>query len=199
MNNECDIREVNRRLCRSLPKDLSIEEITHFALLQPMDINFNKFAEFCKSKEIPLTVVSDGYIEYIKPLLSQIGQSELQVFCNKFGIDSDGFYPIFYGAVEGCYCSTASCKRNVVLNHSSDDDIVVYIGDGYTDFCGAEHSDIVFAKSHLAAYCNKHRIPHYTYKTFFDVYRILENKIKTKNLHPRHQARMKRKSAFETE
>ena len=178
---------------------MTLDEITNFALLQQIDANFNKFVEFCKELNIPITIVSDGYIEYIKPMLSKYNLDYLPVFCNKLGKDEMGYYPVFFGAVEGCYCTTASCKRNVVLNHSCDDDIVVYIGDGYTDFCGAEHSDIVFAKSKLAAYCTEHKIPHHPYKTFFDVYRILDNKIKKNNLHPRHQAKMKRKSAFESE
>ena len=109
------------------------------------------------------------------------------------------FEPVFYGAVDGCLCPTASCKRNVVVNNSTDDDIVVYIGDGHTDYCGAEHSDIVFAKSRLAAYCSKNRIPHHPFNTFFDIYRILEKKIKNNELHHRHQAKMKRKTAFEIE
>jgi len=199
MNNEYDVKEVNRRLCRSLRHDLTTEEITNFALLQPLDVNFIKFVEFCKVNNIPITIVSDGYEEYIRPILSQYNLSDIAIYCNRLVKDEEGFYPAFFGAVEGCHCSTASCKRNVVLNNSEEKDIIVYIGDGYTDFCGAEHSDIVFAKSKLAAYCNEHKIPHHPYKTFFDVYRILENKIKTNNLQPRHQARMKRKLAFETE
>jgi 2,3-diketo-5-methylthio-1-phosphopentane phosphatase len=199
MNNECDVRELNKRLCKSLPADLTFDEIKNFAIEQPIDPNFKKFVGFCKKNKFALTIVSDGYDAYIKPILEHHQLSDIPVFCNSLMQSKGIFYPKFFGAVEGCYCSTASCKRNVVLNNSSDEDISVYIGDGYTDFCGAEHSDIIFAKLKLAAYCNEKRIPHYPFKTFFDVFKILENNIKTKKNRQRHQAQMKRKDAFETE
>jgi 2-hydroxy-3-keto-5-methylthiopentenyl-1-phosphate phosphatase len=86
-----------------------------------------------------------------------------------------------------------------LLNNTNDDDIVVFVGDGHTDYCCAEYADIVFAKSKLAAYCNEKRIPHYPYKTFFDVMYILENCKTNGRLRHRHQAQMKRKTAFEAE
>jgi len=197
-------------LCNSLRNDLTFEEIFLFAIEQEIDPNIKKFISFCDENNINFTIISDGYDAYINPILQHHQLDYLPVYCNTLIKKNNGilkqvngniglFEPIFYGAVEGCLCPTASCKRNVVVNNSADDDIVIYIGDGYTDYCGAEHSDIIFAKSHLAAYCNKNRIPHHPFKTFFDIYRILEKKIKNNELHHRHQAKMKRKAAFKIE
>ena len=47
----------------------------------------------------------------------------------------------------------ANCKRNHILNSSSDDDITIYIGDGWSDTCAAEHCDFIFAKKSLLKYC----------------------------------------------
>ncbi|MDR0926329.1 MAG: MtnX-like HAD-IB family phosphatase [Ignavibacteria bacterium] len=189
---ECDIRELNRRLCGSLNPDLTLEEIHNWALEQELDAYFSRFLAFCDLHKYNFTVVSDGYDAYIKPLLTSV-QCDCPYYCNRLVKDENGFDVEFFGASESCVCSTASCKRNVVVNNSSDEDIVIYIGDGHTDYCGAEHSDIVFAKSNLARYCNAHRIPHYPYKTFFDIQRILE---KGNFLRHRHQSLMKRRRAF---
>jgi hypothetical protein len=107
--------------------------------------------------------------------------------------------PIFPGATESCKCFCASCKRNSVINQTNEDEIIVFIGDGYSDFCAAEHSDIIFAKKNLAAYCNENKLPHYPFNTFFDVKRLLSDAIKTHKLKKRNQAEMNRKKAFETE
>jgi len=86
-----------------------------------------------------------------------------------------------------------------MLVNSGPDDIIIFVGDGYSDYCAAEHADIVFAKKHLAAYCNKNRIPHYPWTSFFDVIRLLEDAEKKHNFRVRHQAFLKRKKAFEVE
>jgi 2,3-diketo-5-methylthio-1-phosphopentane phosphatase len=194
-----DVIELNKRLCNSLKSDLSFEEIYLFAIDHELDTYFVKFIDFCVNNKINFMIVSDGYDAYINPILHHHQLDFLPVYCNLLIKRNNIFEPSFFGAVEGCLCPTASCKRNVVINNSADEDIVIYIGDGHTDYCGAEHSDIVFAKSRLAAYCNEKRIPHYPFKTFFDIYRILDSKIKNNDLHHRHQAKMKRKSAFEME
>ena len=198
-----DVKELNRRLCKSLKPELTFEEISEFAVKQEIDAYFAKFIAFCEGNNLNFTIVSDGFDAYINPILQHHRLAHLPKYCNSLVKQSNVFEPKFYNVVIDCQCFTqcltASCKRNVVLNNSSDDDIVVYIGDGHTDFCASEHSDIIFAKSKLAAHCNKNHIPHHYFKTFFDIYRILDNKIKSNELHHRHQAKMKRKSAFEIE
>ena len=194
-----DIRELNKQLCNSLNNNLTFAEITSFAIKQEIDPFFIKFISFCNNNNINFTIVSDGYDAYIKPILQHYQLDYLPLFCNSLIRKNNFFEPHFYGAVEGCKCTTASCKRNVVINNSNNEDIIIYIGDGHTDFCGAEHSDVIFAKLRLATYCNKNKIPHHPYKTFFDIYRILDSRIKNNNLHQRHQAKMKRKLAFQIE
>lgn len=197
--NHSSIKKLNEQLCHSLQKNLTYEKIAEFATKMEIDAYFIKFLDYCKENQINFTVVSDGYDAYIKPIFAAKNLNYFPVYCNFLKQNENGFYPEFFGAVESCTCSTASCKRNVVLNNSKDDDIIVYIGDGHTDFCGAEHSDIIFAKSKLAAYCNENKIPHHPFKSFFDIIRILDNSIKEKKIKQRNQALMKRKAAFEAE
>ena len=45
--------------------------------------------------------------------------------------------------------TSANCKKNHIINHSSDDDITIYIGDGNSDKDAAQYCDFIFAKNDL--------------------------------------------------
>ncbi len=188
-------------VCSKLDKNIGFEDIRSFALKAETDSYFPRFAEFCKDNGLKLSIVSDGFDAYIYPILNKLELGGLSVFCNELYRDAESAYvPHFPLAGESCTCPCASCKRNAVLTSIADDDIVVYIGDGLSDFCAAEHADIIFAKKKLAAHCNQNRIPHYPFTTFFDVLRILKKILSEKTrLKGRHQARLLRKKAYETE
>ena len=196
---EITIAEYWHQLCAALPPAATEAAIRSFALAEDVDPYFRPFVEFCRDNAIPLHIVSDGFDTYIAPLLEREGVGDIPRFCNRLVFGADTPRPVFPLASESCRCFCASCKRNAVLNISTDDSLVVYIGDGYSDFCAAEHADIVFAKGNLAAHCTRNRIPHHPFHTFFDVLRILKKLITGQSLRPRHQARLKRKEAFETE
>jgi 2,3-diketo-5-methylthio-1-phosphopentane phosphatase len=198
-NGEINIRQYWRSVCASLKAGTTAQNIAEWSEKFDVDPYFKPFAEYCKDNNIQLSIVSDGFAQYIKPVLSKLELSFLPVYCNEM-IFSDVVTPVFTGASESCTCLCASCKRNAVINNVPEDGIIVFIGDGYSDFCAAEHSDIIFAKKSLAAYCNANKIPHYPFKNFFDIKRIFENQIILQNkLKPRRQAELKRIKAFETE
>lgn len=200
LKGEISIYQYWNIVCKSLKPGLTEQEIIDFALRIETDSYFKMFAEYCRENDIPISVVSDGFLTYIRPVIDSMQLEWLTVYCNFLEFSSESCpKPIFPRASESCKCLCASCKRNTILMNTPSDSIIAYIGDGYSDFCGVEHSDIVFAKDALAAHCNKNRIPHFTYSSFFDVYRILSNMKKSNNFRVRHQAMLKRKEAFEIE
>lgn len=199
VSRELAIADYWQQLCANLPPSATEESMVEFALAEETDPYFRPFVEFCRESSIPLHIVSDGFSTYIRPVLEREGAGDIPRFCNQLLFGPGTPEPMFPLASESCNCLCASCKRNAVLSMSADDSIIVFIGDGYSDFCAAEHADIIFAKSNLAAYCTRNRIPHYPFHTFFDVTRILKKLIAERSLRPRHQARLKRKEAFETE
>lgn len=200
LRRELSIAEYWQRLCEAVPDENAEQAIREFALAEPADPYFRTFTEFCREHGMPLFIVSDGFDTYINPVLEREGASELPRFTNRLLFASSGTpEPVFPLASESCQCFCASCKRNAVLNVSASDSLIVFIGDGYSDFCAAEHADIVFAKKALAAHCTKHRIPHHPFHTFFDVLRVLKKLVDDNSLRPRHQARLRRKEAFEIE
>ncbi|MFP4527433.1 MAG: MtnX-like HAD-IB family phosphatase [Candidatus Kapaibacterium sp.] len=197
---EIDIKEYWRILFEKLRPEATPESIEQFALSCEIDPYFSKFAEFCREQGIPIAIVSDGFDSYIRPILEAHGLDWIDVYCNEM-VFADGSRPRphYPYASESCECFCASCKRNSVVTRTPPDRLIAFIGDGYSDYCAAEHADIVFAKRYLAAYCNEHRLPHYTFKTFFDVLKIFKSVLPRKKLKERHQAMLKRKKAFETE
>jgi 2,3-diketo-5-methylthio-1-phosphopentane phosphatase len=198
---DINIKEYWEILFENLRKDVAPALVEEFALGCEIDPYFPKFVRFCRNNNIPLAVVSDGFDAYIRPLLRAHDLDWLPVYCNEMIFPAEGGppRPHYPYASESCECFCASCKRNSVVAHTPPDRKIVFIGDGYSDYCAAEHADIVFAKRFLAAYCNEHRLPHHTFKTFFDVLKIFKSVLPRKKLKVRHQAMLKRKKAFETE
>lgn len=196
---EIRVAEYWRIALSTFGPDAGEEAIRAFARQQELDPYFAEFREFCRRRGIPLTIVSDGFDTYIETLLDQHSLADIPVFCNRLTFSGPSPVPFYPMASESCTCFCASCKRNALLDAAHPDSILVFVGDGRSDACAAEHADVIFAKGHLAAFCNAERLPHYPWKNFFDVKRLLENALRDHKTRPRHQAFLKRKEAFETE
>lgn len=199
------------RLCaRSFPDTITREEIMEWSAQFEIDPYFKQLYSFCLDNQIPVTIISDGFEEYVRPILERAGFGEIDITTNLFrnGASSlqgegevlnDRLIPTFPSASESCRCFGAGCKRNEILRRLLPDQLVVFVGDGSSDLCAAEHSDVVFAKDKLAAYCNQEKIPHFTYNSFFDVNRLFQLKYRASEFRPRHQAVLRRVEAYRNE
>jgi len=186
------------KLCSMLPKGTTLDDLREQAKQFDIDPYFKNFVEYCENKDLDLYIVSDGFDFYINQILEQNGFN-LPVVSNKLIEKENRLVPEYTYASESCNCYSANCKRNFVLNKSDDTSLKIYIGDGYSDFCAAEHCDIIFAKKYLAAHCNENSLPHYNFKTFFDVKRILEKKINENTFKKRNRATVNAKNAYKYE
>ncbi|MEW6506634.1 MAG: MtnX-like HAD-IB family phosphatase [Bacteroidota bacterium] len=159
------------------------------------DNTFIKFTEFCFSNRFELRVLSDGLDYYINNILKRENLLSLEVFSNQLMFDDKKLIPVFPHTDEECD-RCANCKRNHILNCSSDEDFSVYIGDGWSDFCPAQYCDFIFAKNSLLKYCEVNRITYFPFSNFDDVVtRLIELKGK-KKLQKRHQAKLKRQEIY---
>jgi 2-hydroxy-3-keto-5-methylthiopentenyl-1-phosphate phosphatase len=93
----------------------------------------------------------------------------------------------------------ACCKRNIMLTKSSDDDVIVYIGEGYSDRCPAQYADIVFAKDELQKFCQEKNISYFLYDSFDDILVRMSELLVKKRVKKRREAEMKRREAFVAE
>ena len=144
-----------------------------------IDSTFASFIGFCGTKGFACTIVSDGMDHYIQRILNRHGLGHVPFLANTLDLvpaeDSqkvrlDPSFPHTDEACDRCAC----CKRNHMLSLTGDNDVLVYIGEGYSDRCPARYADIVFAKDELLKYCRQENIPYFEYRTFGEIRHRLE-------------------------
>jgi 2,3-diketo-5-methylthio-1-phosphopentane phosphatase len=196
---EISVAEYWRGVFTTLDPALTPEALDEYLAAIPIDPGFADLLALARREGIRFTVVSDGFDLYIERFLRLHGVEGLEVHANHAELAPGGVRVSFPNAAEGCDCFCAGCKRNLLLGLSDPESRIVYIGDGISDYCPAEHADIIFAKRDLAAYCNAHRLPHYPFKTLGDVARQMALLLERRRIRPRHQAMLKRKGVWEAE
>jgi len=195
LEGELNSKEVWVQLCGTV-KNFDDNEFEKFINTFSIDPFFLEFIDFSKNNNFQLTVLSDGLDFYIEKITKREKIDHLKIYCNKLTIDKDNnLIPSFPHTDEECN-KCANCKRNHILNSSSEEDITIYIGDGWSDTCAAEHCDFIFAKRSLLTHCEKTGLPYYSFKTFEDVQKVIEQLMTKKKIKKRHQAMLKRKEAF---
>lgn len=201
VNKKITLKEYWFALFKTLPPGISLERLSNWGLQNiDVDPSFLEFVRFCSDNVLPFEIISDGFKFYIEAFLKILGIEKLiPFFANDVVLKGNTYEPIFTFASESCYCDAGSCKRNFVLNKLQDVEILVYIGDGYSDFCLTEYADIIFAKKMLASFCNAHKIPHYPFRSFAEIKTILQKIINEGKLKFRRQALIARKKAFRYE
>ncbi len=168
--------------------------------LQPIDESFQRFVDFCRQRNIKFHIVSDGLDYYIQKILRFNTIEDVSFFANHLEIQSGEngsarlsiTFPFDDAECTRCAC----CKRNIMLTRCGEDDIIVYIGEGYSDRCPAQYADFVFAKDDLQKFCQQENISYFMYSSFDDIVQRLGELLERKKLKPRRQAEMKRHEAF---
>ncbi|MEN8192607.1 MAG: MtnX-like HAD-IB family phosphatase [Bacteroidota bacterium] len=182
-------------LFESLP-DIDKSDMDKFVDLMEIEDGFYEFLELCNKSNIEIIVVSDGLDYYIDRIFTKNNLSHLTVYTNQLHfIENQRMKPAFPFMDEECKIC-ANCKRNHIINHSSDDDITIYIGDGLSDTCPAQYVDYIFAKRSLLKFCEKNRISFYPFKNFHDVIPQIEKLLSKRRIKKRHQAELKRKAVY---
>ena len=176
---ECLIQEC--RLTR-----VTRQELESFVDKQELDNFFKEFINFCQKKGLEVEIVSDGLDFYIDRILKNHNldtkvkfRSNHLVFLNHNKI-----FPEFPYYEKGCG-SCGNCKGYYVRQERKNGNSVIYVGDGYSDRCGAEEADIIFAKRDLLKYCQDNHLQYFEFRDFGDVVRtlkkILRSEISTKS------------------
>ncbi len=198
LDGEITARQCLQQECEAV-ESLTREEFGKFIDQFTLDSRFLSFFEFCRSKEIPITILSDGLDAYVERVLANHGLSELQFFSNHVEFVREGVktklipsFPYTDSECEKC----GNCKRNHMLTLSGDDDILVYAGDGISDRCPVKYADIVFAKKSLIKYCQQQNISYFEFHHFGDVQQRLEGILQKKRIKKRREAMMARREVF---
>jgi 2-hydroxy-3-keto-5-methylthiopentenyl-1-phosphate phosphatase len=185
-------------LCKSV-NVINKSELDEFIDSLDIDPTFIPFVKFCNEKGIEMVVLSDGFDYYIERLFNKTGLSGLKYYSNKLFVDDKGILKTEYPYFDNNSPTSANCKKNHIIDHSSDEDYTVYIGDGNSDKEAAQYCDFIFAKDGLSRFCSVEKISFYPFRDFTEVQNKLTELMLKKNLRKRHQAQLKRKSAYMAE
>ena len=186
------------RKCEAVKSATSVE-VERFIDQFSLDPTFKGFVEFCRGRDIPFVVLSDGLDFYVERLLKNNGFGDLPFLSNHLEFVLSGavtrIVPSFPHTDAECLLC-GNCKRNHVLTLSADDDIIVYIGDGISDRCPVRYADIVFAKGSLIRYCQEQNVTYHEFRNFDDVVQRLELILQRKRIKKRREAEMARREVF---
>jgi 2,3-diketo-5-methylthio-1-phosphopentane phosphatase len=190
-----DARDCWRKGFASIPSATK-DDFAAFTSFQAIDLHFKTFVDFCSEKNIVMSVLSDGYDAYIDPVLKRENLDWLPVYSNRLQYNVNGTVePIFPFTDAECK-QCANCKRNHILTKSSDNNVIVYIGDGISDRCPVKFADIVFAKDSLVSFCETHNITFHRFENFADVLKTFRTIVETKKPRKRRTAELARKEVY---
>lgn len=180
------------RIACNTVENLDPQEATEMFKNEPLRDGFIEFTKWCEEKGLDLRIVSDGFNGYIRPILEH-NSIDVPYYANDIEVTEEGTLAVnFQHARESCrHCG--SCKCAHLLTHSSDEDTVVYVGDGYSDMCPVQMSDVVFARDQLLKHCEELSIHYHPFRDFFEVQAILEKYLKERPKYQRVQAHRRRK------
>jgi 2-hydroxy-3-keto-5-methylthiopentenyl-1-phosphate phosphatase len=95
---------------------------------------------------------------------------------NRIELDDDGGR-ITWRELPECDLCGEPCKRHDVARlrdaHAGSGELVVFVGDGFSDRCGAETADRIFARDSLAGYLDGQDVGYERWDDFHDIIEAL--------------------------
>ena len=159
-----------------LPPDELLELIDGLAL----DERFPEFVRRARAAGAQVVIVSDGLDFYLDRMLERLGfvicagdpepddDGCLARFVNTAVLTDEGIEISFPYRNE--YCNQCgNCKTTHLKRLRGSYQRIIYIGDGYSDKCAAEHADVVFAKHSLARLLTEKDVPYLPFESFDDI------------------------------
>lgn len=127
---------------------------------------FAELVQLARARGWRLVVLSSGFEELIAPVLEREGL-DVELVSNAVEPDPGG-WRVRFRDEDPCPVCGEPCKRAAVVE-LADGGRRVYVGDGFSDRCGAEASDLVFARRGLARYLEEQGVPYEHFDDFYDV------------------------------
>ena len=164
--NEISSREVLE--IAALNTRVTREQFEEFCAAQSLANGFIEFVAFCKERHWPIHILSDGLDAYIESILRR-HDLKLPVYSNRLEWIAPERVRVSFPFWEESCGRCANCKRQHVQRLAREGVRRVYIGDGFSDRCGAREAEIVFAKDHLARWCEEEGRRFSRFEDFTDV------------------------------
>lgn len=151
-----------------LLNNISQKQLDDYINSIEIDDYFLDFVDFVKSKNIKLTILSDGFDLFIKKTLERYNL-DIPYYANKLTYKNGRFNIEFPYYNENCDKKAGMCKCQKVKENS-----FCYIGDGTSDLCIASKADLLFATKSLHKYCKDNKIKHSHFTSFRNIINILK-------------------------
>lgn len=134
---------------------------------------FTRFVEFCRGRDIPMMILSDGFDYYISYILERHGITDIPFRSNHLLFRNGSLDVEFPWLGKGCG-RCGNCKRWHIETGRNDGERIIYVGDGYSDRFAIHDADIVFARRDLAEYCTAQGRDYIPYEDWHTVTDYLE-------------------------
>lgn len=150
-------------------------EIIHNLLIEEIGLDpyFKQLLQYAQDNQMSFAVVSDGFKYYIDVLFEKFGIKDVPVYSNRMKFEEQGVSMEFPNS-GGCG-KCGNCKTSIFEKYKANHDLVVFVGDGYTDRCVGQRADILFAKDNLEKLCKENGWSYYPYNTFHDIITTLDS------------------------
>jgi len=138
-----------------------------------LDPSFFEFANWCRKQGFDLQILSGGFDIFIHALFERDMIFQQKVISNQLRDAHSWNLRKPSGSRDFCedftHCKCASMKQLTRPDAS-----LVYIGDGWTDFCPAKKMEYVFAKKDLKDFMKRSDKKFFEFSNFFDIQKTLE-------------------------
>jgi HAD superfamily phosphoserine phosphatase-like hydrolase len=140
-----------------------------------LDQGFVAFVAWCGEQGLPVSIVSDGVDHFIARILARHRLAHLPVVANRLVGQAGAWALEQPWARAGCAAGAGVCKCAAVGAWSDEPpaDLIVYVGDGRSDFCVSARADLLLAKGALASYAAARAQAFIPFETFDDVARAV--------------------------
>jgi 2-hydroxy-3-keto-5-methylthiopentenyl-1-phosphate phosphatase len=191
----CTAIEAYRRMFSAI-SHLTPSMLDEWLQVYSLDPSFARFVDWCARQAYPLMILSDGFDAYIHRMLESENLA-VPFRANRLSLGDGAPHVDFPYADQRCP-QHANCKSNHMLLHSQEEDLLVYIGDGTSDFDAAQYADLVFARGVLEHWCQEQNITFRRFYSFTTVREVLSELVDRRALRPGKRARVLRRQLWST-
>ena len=149
------------------------EQLVDYLATIKIDPYFNRILAVLKKDGIYPLIVSDSFNFLIETILKHHDVHGVRILANRLRVQGDRLIPSFPYENPSC-CSCAHCKTSHLRNEDSMGKVLVYVGDGRSDYCASMQAHVVFAKDSLAEYLRQKEKKFIGYNNLQNVYEVLK-------------------------
>ncbi|MCW2974549.1 MAG: hypothetical protein JWN72_2822 [Thermoleophilia bacterium] len=173
---ELSVRQVLQREFEGVTATL--DEVLELALTIPLRAGFGEFLDAAHAGGHDVVLLSSGFRQVIEPMLEHGGVGgRVPLIAND--IDFTGTAAgadITWRDLPTCPTCNEACKRHEVgeMRHEirrggARAHLVVFVGDGFSDRCGADVADRIFARDSLASWLDGQGVAWEAWDDFHDI------------------------------